>query len=153
MHAFEAMADGRQILVVVMDQGDEAVTALTEAVREHGLTAGQVTAVGGFRTAELGFLQPERLEYARIPVNEQVEVLTLVGDVVVADGQATPHLHGVLGRRDGGTLGGHLLRGEVWPTLEVIVMEVPAELARRKDPKTGLVGIDLPDPHARQVHD
>jgi predicted DNA-binding protein with PD1-like motif len=48
------------------------------------------------------------------------------------------HLHAVLGRRDGSTIGGHLLRGEVWPTLEVIVAEVGPELTKRIDPQTGL---------------
>lgn len=151
MHAYEAMSDGRQILVVVMDEGDEAMTALTQAIREHGLTAGQVTAVGGFRSSELGFRDPDRGDVVRIPVDEQVEVISLVGDVVEADGEATPHLHSVLGRRDGGTVGGHLLRAEVRPTLEVIVTEVPAELTKRTDPRTGLATIQLPDPHGRQI--
>jgi uncharacterized protein len=151
MHAYEAGSGGRQTLVVVMDEGDEAMAALTQAVREHGITAAQVTAVGGFRSAELGFYDPDRLEYDRIPVQEQAEVLNLVGDVAASNGQATPHLHTVLGRRDGSTVGGHLLRGDVWPTLEVIVTEVPAELAKTTDPRTGVATINLPDPHARHV--
>jgi predicted DNA-binding protein with PD1-like motif len=153
MHAYEAGTDGRQTLVVVMDRGDEAVAALTQAVREHGFTAAQVTAVGGFSSAELGFFDPDRLDYDRIPVEGQAEVLNLVGDVVEKDGQPTPHLHTVLGRRDGSTVGGHLMRGDVWPTLEVIVTEVPAELAKTTDPQTGLATIQLPDPHARRVGD
>jgi uncharacterized protein len=153
MHTYEAGTDGRLTLVVVMDRGDEAVAALNQAVREHGVTAGQVTAVGGFRSAELGFFDPERLDYDRIPVDGQVEVLNLIGDVAEKDGQPVLHLHSVLGRRDGSTVGGHLMRGEVWPTLEVIVSEVPAELAKTTDPQTGLALIQLPDPHAHQVHD
>ena len=151
MHAYEAGSGRRQTLVVVMDQGDEAVAALTQAVREHGIMAAQVTAVGGFRSAELAFFDPDRRDYDSIPVPEQAEVVNLVGDVAEKDGQATPHLHTVLGRRDGSTVGGHLLRGEVWPTLEVIVTEVPAELAKTTDPQTGVATIQLPDPHARNV--
>ncbi len=151
MRAYEAGVDGRGILVVVMDRGDEAVAALTQAVREHGVTAAQVSAVGGFRSADLGFFDPDRLDYQPIPVEEQAEVLNMTGDVAEKDGQATLHLHTVLGRRDGSTVGGHLMRGEVWPTLEVIVTQVPAELAKRTDPQTGIALIELPDPHARQV--
>jgi uncharacterized protein len=151
MHAYEAGSGGRQTLVVVMDRGDEAVAALTQAVREHGINAAQVTAVGGFRSAELGFFDPDQLDIDRIPVDEQVEVLNLIGDVAESEGQPTPHLHTVLGRRDGSTVGGHLLRGDVWPTLEVIVTEVPAELAKTTDPQTHVATIQLPDPHARRV--
>jgi uncharacterized protein len=151
MHAYEAGSGGRQTLVVIMDRGDEAVAALTQAVREHGIMAAQVTAVGGFRSADLAFFDPDEHDYDTIPVGEQVEVLNLVGDVAEKDGEAMPHLHTVLGRRDGSTIGGHLMRGDVWPTLEVIVTEVPAELAKKTDPQTGVATIRLPDPHARRV--
>lgn len=59
------------------------------------------------------------------------------------------HAHAVLGRRDGSVTGGHLLTGEVWPTLEVVLTEVAAELGKRIDPVTGLALIDLPDGNDR----
>lgn len=43
----------------------------------------------------------------------------------------------MLGRPDGSTVGGHLLEGEVWPTLEVVATEVAPELAKEVDPETG----------------
>jgi predicted DNA-binding protein with PD1-like motif len=144
MRTHATSAAGKRVLVVVMDKGDEAVGCLGDAVRGHGITAAQVTAVGGFRAAELGYFDPQRLDYERIPVAEQVEVLTLLGDVAEQDGEPVLHMHTVLGRRDGSTVGGHLLMGEVWPTLEVIVSEVPAELAKHRDPQTGLALIRLP---------
>jgi predicted DNA-binding protein with PD1-like motif len=97
-----------------------------------------VTAVGGFASADLGYFDGEAGDYLHIPVTEQVEVLSLMGDVAQDSGETALHLHAVLGRRDGSTVGGHLLRGEVWPTLEVIVTEVAPELAKRYDPQTGL---------------
>jgi predicted DNA-binding protein with PD1-like motif len=128
----------RRVLVVVCDKGDEALAAVTAAVHEQGVRAAQVTAVGGFRQARLGFFDRDSRDYLPIPVGEQVEVLSLIGDVAEHDGQPVAHLHAVLGRRDGSTVGGHLLHGEVWPTLEVIVTEVGPELAKRVDPQTGL---------------
>jgi predicted DNA-binding protein with PD1-like motif len=129
---------GRRVLVVAADKGDEAVTVIREAVQGHHLLGGQVTAVGAFQSAELGYFDRDRRDYHRIPVTEQVEVLSLVGDIAEHDGNAAVHLHAVLGRRDGSAVGGHLLRGEVWPTLEVIVTEVAPELAKHVDPETGL---------------
>src|SRR5207248_8373816 len=58
----------------------------------------------------------------------------------------TLHAHLVVGRRDGTTLGGHLLEGHVWPTLEVIVTETPAHLRKSLDPETGLALIDIEAP-------
>lgn len=127
-----------RVLVVVCDTDDEPISAIGAALRRHELHAGRVTAVGGFESAEVGWFDRERGDYRRIPVREQVEVLSLVGDVAARDGAPALHVHAVLGRRDGSTVGGHLLSARVWPTLEVIVTEVAPELAKRVDPATGL---------------
>lgn len=53
-------------------------------------------------------------------------------------------------RRTGcSTAGEDLLRGEVWPTLEVIISAVSSELAKRVDPDTDLALIAEP-PSAAQ---
>ena len=123
--------------------GAGLVAGLTHLARRERLGAGQLTAVGGFRRATLGDVDPDRLQYREIPVDEQVEVLSLVGDLVLDGGQPTVHAHVVLGRPDATTLGGHLLEGEVWPTLEVVLSEAPAALHKRVDPETGPALIDL----------
>jgi len=138
MRLREIQDDRRRVLVVACDKGDDPVRMVTEAVRDAGIAGAQVTGVGGLRAAELGYFDPELRDYARIPVDEQVEVLSLVGDVAMSEGEAQLHVHAVLGRRDGSTVGGHLLSGKVWPTLEVIVSEVGPALAKRVDPETGL---------------
>lgn len=136
---YREIDDGHhRVLVVVCDKGDDPVQAVTGAVRQAGIGGAQVTGVGGLRTAEVGYFDRAERDYHRIPVDEQVEVLSLVGDVAERDGMPQLHAHVVLGRRDGSTVGGHLLGGAVWPTLEVIVTEVASSLAKRVDPETGL---------------
>ncbi|GAB3137591.1 DNA-binding protein [Micromonospora sonneratiae] len=131
-----------RVLVIVCDQGEEAVRAVNEAIRQYRVGAAQVTGVGGFRAGELGYFDRTSRTYLPIPVDEQVEVLSLVGDVAQRDGTPELHAHVVCGRRDGSTVGGHLLRGEVFPTLEIIVTEVVPALARRFDADIGLALLD-----------
>ena len=138
MRSQEIRHNDRRVLVVACDKGEEAVRAVTQAVREHRIAAAQVTGVGAFQRGELGYFDRRRRDYRRIPFDEQVEVLSLLGDVAERDGSPEPHLHAVLGCADGSTVGGHLLSGEVWPTLEVIVTEVGPALAKHVDPETGL---------------
>lgn len=72
-------------------------------------------------------------------LGEQMEVLTLSGDVALAEkGQPIVHAQVVLGRSNGGAWGGHLLRATVSPTLEVYVTTYPQPLQKRLDPETGL---------------
>jgi predicted DNA-binding protein with PD1-like motif len=129
--------------VVVCDPGDEAVAALTQFAQAEDLEAASIAAVGAFEHAVVGWFDPAAKDYRRIPVGEQCEVLSLLGDV--AQGQDGPilHMHTVLGLSDGTTRGGHLLEGKVFPTLEVVVTETPAQLRKVMRPDIGVALIDL----------
>jgi predicted DNA-binding protein with PD1-like motif len=129
--------------VVVCDPGDEAVAALTQFAQAEDLEAASIAAVGAFERAVVGWFDRAAKDYRRIPVGEQCEVLSLLGDV--AQGQDGPilHMHAVLGLSDGTTRGGHLLEGTVFPTLEVVVTETPAQLRKVMRPDIGIALIDL----------
>ena len=129
--------------VVVCDPGDEAVSALTQFARAERLEAAQITAVGAFEHAIVGWFDREARDYRRIPVDEQCELLSLIGDVAEGEDGPIVHVHAVLGLSDGTTRGGHLLEGRVFPTLEAIVTETPAELRRILRPDIGIALIDL----------
>ena len=116
--------------VVVCDPGDEAVAVLTEFARAEDLEASQVTAVGAFERAVVGWFDRAAKEYRRISVDEQCEVLSLTGDVAEGPDGPSVHVHVVPGVSDGTTRGGHLLEGRVFPTLEVIIREPPRSCAR-----------------------
>jgi len=129
--------------VVVCDPGDEAVAALNQFARSEDLEAAQITAVGAFSRATVGWFDRVTKDYRRIRIDEQCEVLSLIGDV--AEGRDGPivHVHVVLGLSDGTTRGGHLLEGRVFPTLEVVVTETPALLRKVMNPDIGIALIDL----------
>ena len=129
--------------VVVCDPGDEAVATLQQFARAERLEAARVTAVGGFERATVGWFDRAARQFRHIPIDEPTEVLSLLGDV--AEGQDGPslNLHVVLGLSDGTTRGGHLIAGHVFPTLEVIVTEAPAELRKVMHHDIGVALIDL----------
>jgi uncharacterized protein len=129
--------------VVVCDPGDEAVSALNEFARSERLAAAQVTAVGAFEHATVGWFDPAAKDYRRIPVTEQCELLSLIGDIAEGDDGPILHMHAVLGLRDGTTRGGHLLEARVFPTLEAVVTETPARLRKVLHPDIGVALIDL----------
>jgi hypothetical protein len=71
-------------------------------------------------------------------LKEQVELLSLIGDVAVKEGEPQVHAHLVVGRRDGSAHGGHLLEARVRPTCELILTESPEELRKEIDPESGV---------------
>jgi uncharacterized protein len=138
-------ADGTRTFAVVLDPGDEVIESLTAFANGENVTGAGFTAIGAFRDVTLAYFDLEKKEYQEIPVDEQVEVLSLTGNFGIHDGEPKIHAHVVVGRRDGSTRGGHLIRAHVQPTLEVVVTETPAHLRRRIDASTGLPLIDLSD--------
>jgi predicted DNA-binding protein with PD1-like motif len=135
--------NGGATYALVFDIGDEVIAGLTAFAKDQHLDATDFTALGAFSDALLGFFEVERKDYRKIPVVEQAEVLTLVGNIALDKGEPKIHAHAVLGLADGTTRGGHLLEGHVRPTLELVLTESPVQLRRRFDPAIGLALIDL----------
>ena len=134
---------GTQSFVLVFDTGDEVTKELLAFAREHALDAASFSGIGAFQSVTLGYFELEKRDYTRIPIDEQVEVVSLVGNIARGDDGPKLHAHVVVGKRDGAAFGGHLIDARVRPTLEIVLVETPAHLRRRSDPATGLALIDL----------
>lgn len=140
---WKQLADGPQRMwAIVFDDGDEPVSSLTTFAEQSGINSARFTAVGGFSRVTLGYFRVDRQEYDHIDVDEQVEILSLLGDITLDESNPKVHAHVVVGRFDGSTRGGHLLEGEVRPTLEVVLDEYPAHLRRRFDERFGIALVD-----------
>ena len=129
----------QRVFAVIFDTGEDPIEGLTRLATDQNLNASSFTAIGAFSEALLGYFDWEKKDYKRIPVREQTEVLSLIGDIAVEGADVKKvHAHVVLGRRDGSACGGHLLSAKVRPTLEIILTESPGYLQRRHDPASGL---------------
>lgn len=135
--------DGTRTYALVFDEGEEALQGLKTFARENNLDAARFTAIGAFSKATLGFYNREQQDYDRIPVDEQVEVLSVMGNIALHRGKPKVHAHMVLGKRDGTAVGGQLMEGYVRPTLEVMVTEAPGHLRRKVDEQTQLPLISI----------
>ena len=129
--------------VLIVETGEEVVSQLQRFAKENDLAASRFTAIGAFSSATLAYYNWDQKEYETIPVNEQVEVLSLIGDVALEDGEPKTHVHVVVGKRDGSAHGGHLLEAYVRPTLEIILTESPEHLKRTFDAESGLALINI----------
>lgn len=136
-------SNGAKTYAVVFEAGEEAISGLSRFAKEMNLGGSRLTAIGGFQDAVLGYFELDVKDYKRIPLDQQVEVLSLVGDIALHRGEPKLHVHAVVGTSDGMAHGGHLIQAHVRPTLEVIVTESPKHLHREHDEATGLALIRL----------
>ena len=133
---------GLRTFVVVLATGEEAVKALTSFAVDQRLAASHFTAIGAFSRAVVAYFDWSAKQYRHMSIGEQVEVLSLIGDITIEDNKPKLHAHVVVGKADATAHGGHLIEASVRPTLEIVVTETPRPLHRRFDPESGLALID-----------
>ena len=112
----------------VFDAGDDLLDRLQQFLAAENVAAAKFCGIGGFQRATLAYYDMEQKGYLPIEIDEQVEVLSILGNVATYQGKPRIHAHCVVGHRDGRTTGGHLVSGSVRPTLEMMIDEVAAGL-------------------------
>jgi predicted DNA-binding protein with PD1-like motif len=135
--------NGLKTFALVFEKGEDIKGPLLRFAAENTLAGAHLTAIGALSEVTLGFFDRHSKSYQKIPVEEQVELLSFTGNIVQKNGSPFLHAHVIVGKADGTAHGGHFLEGRVWPTMEMIVSETPAHLRRTKDEETGLALIDL----------
>jgi predicted DNA-binding protein with PD1-like motif len=128
----------RETWVLAFDPGDEPISLLLQFATKNDIRAAQISGIGGFSDVKLAFFDLQDKEYKPIPLNEQVEVMSLLGNISRYEGKPKLHVHCIVGKRDGSAMGGHLLEAHVRPTLEVFVTAYQNEIERVLDPTTNL---------------
>src|ERR1700733_1222348 len=127
---------------VIFYQGDEAFSGLLEFAEKYHVTSAHFTAIGALNKATLGWFDPQRKMYKKIPIYGQHEVIAMSGDIALYQGKPVVHTHMVVRGPDGTTRAGHVLDLYVSPTLEVMVTVDPITMRKRLDPATDLTLID-----------
>lgn len=129
---------GRQTYALVLAAGDEVATALMDFAKAHNIQAAHFTAIGALREVKIAWYDFARKAYKITSVPGQVEALSLVGDVGIANGKPAVHCHLIVGLEDGNTRGGHLVESTVSPTLEIMITVEPSVLKKMYDSCSGL---------------
>jgi uncharacterized protein len=130
--------------IIVFANGDEVMSGLTDWVRREKIAGARLSAIGAFSSAKFGWFDKDKRAYRDIRVNEQVECVSMIGDVGLVNGHPALHVHGCIAREDGAVRGGHLLEATVFPTLELFLTESQVPLAKKLDPSTNLELFNLP---------
>jgi predicted DNA-binding protein with PD1-like motif len=127
---------------VIFYQGDEVYSGLQEFAEKYHVRSAHFTAVGALNDATLGWFDPQRKMYKKIPISGQHELIGMSGDIALYQGRPVVHTHMVVGSADGTTRAGHVLEAYASPTVEAMVTVDPVTMQKRFDPATDLTLID-----------
>lgn len=134
MHVFK----DDQGYVVRLDVGEEIIATLARWAAETELPAASISGIGAVKNAVLGYFDLHRKTYSQCTFAEDMELLSLAGNVTWVDDAPMIHAHAVLGGPDYATVGGHLFAAEVAVTGEIFVAPLATKICRAPDARTGL---------------
>jgi predicted DNA-binding protein with PD1-like motif len=133
------VADIPKTYVVILDTGEEILSSLKKLANAEHFAGSSFKAIGALSKVELGWFNWETKKYqTAVKLDEQVELLSLIGDIALQDDEPQVHAHLVVGRSDGTAHGGHLLSAIVRPTCELVITENPGHLQKQIDPESGI---------------
>ncbi len=105
-------------------------------------TAVVLSGLGQLRQFQLGYFK-EKGNYVPQDFENPHELLSLTGNISNQGGQYNFHLHAVLGDEEKNVVGGHLIKGKVEVTNEIILFKSDLKFKREIEERTGLMGMFL----------
>jgi predicted DNA-binding protein with PD1-like motif len=122
-----------------LKKGADIIGGLTQVIKERGITVGVVSGIGAVTEAHIGYFNAQTKKYEEVHFRENMEILSLRGNVSIKDGDVFPHLHVVLSKRDFSAVGGHLYAGTTVYAFEFEIVSMEgAPFVRQFDNDTGL---------------
>ena len=129
--------EGRRILVR-FDVGEEIVSGLTELCHTHGVGCASLSGIGAVREAQVGYFDVRTLDYRIRNIREVCELVSLIGNVALYEGEPLVHAHVGLAKGDLELLGGHLFTATVAAAVEVFLDVWETPVVREFDPQLKL---------------
>jgi predicted DNA-binding protein with PD1-like motif len=122
---------------------EHAAAAVMEVLRREKVTYSSLTGLGAVRWAKFAYYDATTKSYVEHAIEEQMEVISLVGNTTLRDGAPFIHWHVGLARHDMSMIGGHFLDAIIRPTLEIWLRRESAEVHRVFDEGSGLTLMEL----------
>jgi uncharacterized protein len=134
--------DGRRSLVR-FEVGEKLPDALVELARLRGWALASISGLGAVKDVVLGYYDLPERKYINHPVEGVVELVSMIGNLSLLDGNPLWHVHVSVADRKGNLKGGHLMALEVAVTVECWIDTSPRVVTRKRDEFTGLNLLDL----------
>ena len=133
------------LIFVRLFPGEDIYRELEKVCRQYEVsTAVVLSGLGQLKRFELGYFR-EKGDYAPQQFEPAYELLSLIGNVSLQKGEYIFHLHAVLGGEAKEVVGGHLVRGEVEVTNEIVLLKTGLKIRRKLMERTGLQEMFLED--------
>lgn len=130
-------------IVLVLEQGEDIVEAVTNIARDKNGKFGTVSGIGACSEVELNFYNLETKTYEKKLIQEPLELTSLLGNISHIDDQPFAHLHATFGTNKYETYSGHLSKATVSATAEIVITMTNLDINRKFNDEIGLNLLNL----------
>lgn len=134
----------RNIIIGKIEPNEDMISAIVDIVRKYEIRSGIITCIGALKKFTIGFYNVNTKNYKMETFNENVELISAIGNISYKENDPLIHLHVTLGRSDYSLIGGHLSQPSIISvTCEVKIFEIDYKLKRVNDPQFDLSLLDI----------
>lgn len=132
------------LIFIRLFSNEDLINCIIDACKKYNTqTAIVLSAIGQLKQSVIGYYKVKD-NYIEKTVQTPHELLSLSGNIVSYKGTYQAHLHVILGNEDKQTIGGHLIKGTVEVTNEIVLLTSQINLERQLSEETGLLELILP---------
>jgi predicted DNA-binding protein with PD1-like motif len=125
-------------IVLRLNRGEEILSSITDLCKKENIKAASVNGIGATQSVEAGFYSFKKKKYCGYCFNQNMEILSLLGNISTKDDEPYLHLHIVVSNDEGEALGGHLTKAVISVTAEIFIDIIETHIGREADSLTGI---------------
>jgi len=123
---------------VYLEKNESAVEDLTKFLNDQNIENGLINGIGAVKNVELGSYDLQTKEYHRKAFNDDHELISYSGNIMLLDGTPFIHAHATIGNHDMKLFGGHVFKMDIAVVGEFIVQKIDNNAKRTLDIEIGL---------------
>ena len=125
-------------IAVRLQVGEEIVASLTELCERLQLHTATIAGLGAVNRVTCGLFDPVKKSYLSHHYEQDLEIVSLVGNITRMQQKPYLHLHASFADEQGRVFGGHLNEAWISATAELFITVLPGQIGRFADEQTGL---------------
>ena len=133
-----------RVIVGRVYRDEDLIDSIISIVKKHNIKGGLINIIGAFKKVTIGYFNIETKDYKLLDVEEDLELVSCIGNIAWKDGEPMVHLHISVGKGDYSIIGGHLSQPcIVSVTAEIYILEVEDQVKRAIDSEFNLSLLNL----------
>lgn len=133
-----------RVVIGKVEPNEDLIDSIREITKKYQIKSGIINCIGALKKFTIGFYDIKSKDYKMETFEENVELISCMGNIAYKEDEPIIHLHVTLGKNDFSLIGGHLSQPSIVSvTGEVKIFEIIHKLKRSPDPQFNLSLLDL----------